>query len=59
MSGRARESFGQTSAMRGICSEAANDDLVPGDTGTKIEHVTDQMKRDVRKNSLTSQSVFV
>lgn len=50
---RARELRSGIHNARDTLSEAANDDLVPDDTGTKFEHVTDQIEMLLRSLDVT------
>lgn len=45
---RARELRSDIHDARGLLSEAASSDLVPDDTGTKFDHVTDQIEMLLR-----------
>lgn len=50
---RARKLRADIRNARDMLSETANDDLVPDDTGTKIEHVTDQIEMLLRSLDMT------
>jgi hypothetical protein len=50
---RARKLRADIRNARDMLSEAANDDLVPDNTGTKFEHVTDQIELLLRSLDMT------